>query len=332
MSAIEYVKKYYNKFKELPSDTRVIFFSIATLFVVIVVIIVIAYLNVRTLDRLGLQINTLDKKIDAVDSKFGRALTDSTASTTDSIAIYNHVISATVLVVNQNAVARLQQNPAGTYTDLTFLGESYGTGFFISPDGIIATAAHVIESVASTTKSLIVVTDDGQFHEAKIIKEDKNSDLAILKINGGNFPALDLGYQDNVAIGDRVGIAGYGGGYNFPLVHTGTISGRFASSSGAFVLVNAFVNRGNSGGPIFLLNTGRVIAIVGARKNEPLPEGLVELPPNYGSGFSVGGLDPVLLTVGLYNKMVKNVSVTSQFGDGIGYSVNMLRNLISGIK
>ena len=78
--------------------------------------------------------------------------------------------------------------------------KSSGSGVVISPDGYVMTNHHVIENADKVTVTL----SGGDEYEAEIIGSDPTSDLALLKLNGDNFPYAELGNSDDLLIGEWV--------------------------------------------------------------------------------------------------------------------------------
>ena len=140
-----------------------------------------------------------------------------------------------------------------------------GSGVMISADGYIVTNNHVVEKA----DGLLVTLNDKKDYKAKVIGTDPSSDLAVIKIEGNNFPYLQFANSDDVHIGEWILAIGY------PLnlettVTSGIVSARARSiginsrSSNApiesFIQTDAAVNPGNSGGA--LVNTdGNLIGI-----------------------------------------------------------------------
>ena len=142
-----------------------------------------------------------------------------------------------------------------------------GTGFFISKDGMLLTNAHVVfDKEADYT----VLTNDGKRYSAKVLARDTFRDLAILKVEGDNFPTLPLGDSDTLQIGQTVIAIGNALGEFKNTVSVGVISGLgrsiTASGQGSIVALDdviqtdAAINRGNSGGPLLNLK-GEVIGV-----------------------------------------------------------------------
>ena len=122
-----------------------------------------------------------------------------------------------------------------------------GSGFFISADGYAVTNNHVVDHATTVT----VTTDDGKIHTAKVIGTDARSDLALIKVDGSNFPFVK--FSDHaprigewaVAVGNPFGLGG--------TVTAGIVSatGRDIGSANDYIQIDAPINRGNSGGPTF---------------------------------------------------------------------------------
>lgn len=205
----------------------------------------------------------------------------------------------------------------------------YGTGFFISSDGYIATANHVVSDLK---KGDIEVEDfQGNHYEVEGIVTDEKADVAVIKIKTDTkHPALTSGYFENIEIGDEVGVIGFNPGFNIPLLHTGNISSKGVDETGAKIFtINSFANKGNSGSPVFSLTTGRVLGVLSARKSEAQTHKLLD-PNQFSSGVSFGAIgDPVQLTAQLYNETVRIVEEVSQVGIGIVYSVDIARELMN---
>jgi len=134
-----------------------------------------------------------------------------------------------------------------------------GSGFIISPDGLILTNAHVIDHASEVTVKL---TDKREF-KAKVLGMDKPTDVAVLKINAHDLPTVNLGNPAQAHVGDWV--LAIGSPFGFVNSATaGIISAKSRSLPDdgyvSFLQTDVAVNPGNSGGPLF--NTqGQVIGI-----------------------------------------------------------------------
>lgn len=136
-----------------------------------------------------------------------------------------------------------------------------GSGFIVSKDGYILTNNHVVGDVDKITVEL---QDGRKFENAKLIGTDPDSEVALIKIEGDNFPVLPMGDSDKIEIGDWVIAIGNPFGLN-ETVTVGVISavGRSNVHIAAyedFIQTDAAINPGNSGGPLINLD-GQVIGI-----------------------------------------------------------------------
>ncbi len=134
-----------------------------------------------------------------------------------------------------------------------------GSGFIVSPDGFIVTNAHVVDGATEVTVKL---TDRREF-TAKVIGSDKRTDVALIKIEATNLPALDLNANPPIKRGEWVIAIGSPFGFESS-VSAGVISGvHRALPNGQmvpFIQTDVAVNPGNSGGP--LLNAaGQVVGV-----------------------------------------------------------------------
>ena len=143
-----------------------------------------------------------------------------------------------------------------------------GSGFFVTSDGLIVTNRHVIDGKDVEYE---VVTSDGRSYPAKVLAIDSVLDLAVLKIEGSNFPALELGDSDEVRPGQSVIAIGNTLAEFQNSVTMGIVSGinrrLWAGEDEATaeileeaIQTDAPINLGNSGGPLSGLD-GRAIGI-----------------------------------------------------------------------
>ncbi len=134
-----------------------------------------------------------------------------------------------------------------------------GSGFIVSPDGVILTNAHV---VANADEVVVKLTDKREF-KAKVIGIDKPSDVAVLKIDAKDLPTVKIGDPQNVRVGQWVVAIGSPFGFENS-VTAGIVSAKSRSlpdeNYTPFLQTDVPINPGNSGGPLFDLN-GEVIGI-----------------------------------------------------------------------
>jgi serine protease Do len=134
-----------------------------------------------------------------------------------------------------------------------------GSGFIVSSDGVVLTNAHVVKDADEVTVKL---TDRREFR-AKVLGADAQTDVAVLKIDAHDLPAVRLGSAKNLNVGEWVLAIGSPFGFENS-VTAGVVSakGRELPDDSAvpFIQTDVAVNPGNSGGPLF--NTrGEVVGI-----------------------------------------------------------------------
>jgi len=143
--------------------------------------------------------------------------------------------------------------------------QGLASGVVISEDGLIMTAAHVVQVADEVNVSFA----DGAMVSAKVVNSAPQADVALLKLESqpSNLIVAHLGDSNKVHIGDRVFVVGAPYGMEHTLT-VGYLSGRrrpLGACPGLlpieFLQTDAAINRGNSGGPMFNMD-GEVIAIV----------------------------------------------------------------------
>jgi len=142
-----------------------------------------------------------------------------------------------------------------------------GTGFLVSVDGLIVTNKHVVDVEQA---EFTVLTNNGGKYSARILSKDPLHDLALVKIDGKNFPILTLGDSDKTQIGQSVIAIGNALGEFSNTVSRGVVSGLSRSivaraGTGSekldkLIQTDAAINPGNSGGPLLNLR-GEVLGI-----------------------------------------------------------------------
>ena len=134
-----------------------------------------------------------------------------------------------------------------------------GSGFIVSPDGVILTNAHVVRDANEVTVKL----QDRREFKAKVLGSDPKTDVAVLKIEAKNLPVVPIGNSKSLAVGEWVLAIGSPYGLD-STVTAGVVSAKGRSLPGddsvPFIQTDVAVNPGNSGGPLF--NTrGEVVGI-----------------------------------------------------------------------
>ncbi len=138
--------------------------------------------------------------------------------------------------------------------------EARGSGFIIDSDGTIVTNNHVVRGATSVSVTL----DDGTVLPARVIGRDKASDLAVLRVQAKRkLPFINLGDSNEaqpgawvIAVGNPFGLGG--------TVTAGIVSARGRDigegSYDSFIQIDAPINQGNSGGPLFTQD-GKVVGV-----------------------------------------------------------------------
>lgn len=222
-------------------------------------------------------------------------------------------VSPTIVGINVEEVREVQ-DPFSMFDNDPFFKQFFGnrpaqkqvvkglgSGFIISSDGYILTNDHV---AGNATKISVTMTN-GETVEAKLIGSDKNSDVALLKINKSNLDYVKLGNSDDVIIGEWVIALGNPFGLfeinDKPTVTVGVVSATNMKVNADgnrvykdMIQTDASINAGNSGGP--LVNAeGDVI-----------------------------GMNTIIFTGGNYN--------TGSIGVGFSISINRVKKIFEEIK
>lgn len=182
--------------------------------------------------------------------------------------------------------------------------ESLGSGFLFTPDGYIMTNDHVVSGAEKVTVTL----SDQHHYRASIVGSDKETDIAVLKIDSDvQLPSIELGDSDSILVGDWVMAVGN----PFPnlgldrTVTVGVVSakGRQGLSFGGdmpsyqnYIQTDASINPGNSGGP--LVNLGG--QAIGVNSAIATPTG-----GSVGIGFAI----PISIARDVAQQLIKNGKV-----------------------
>ncbi len=142
---------------------------------------------------------------------------------------------------------------------------SEGSGFIVRPDGYIITNNHVI----AEAEKLSVRLKDGRSFPAKVVGVDDKTDIAVLRIDARDLPAVQWGDSDALRVGQLVCAIGAPFNQDFSFT-AGWVSGKgrtnlLGPSSPTilyedYIQTDAFINPGNSGGPLFDVE-GRIIGM-----------------------------------------------------------------------
>ena len=251
--------------------------------------------------RLNSRITALEDSVNAepsetpvVSSSSAPIAASSSGSSSDSLswAEINEIASKQVVGVTTEV----------TYTN--FFGQTSssavsGSGFVISDDGYILTNYHVIETAYQNNYAVNVITHDGTRYDATIVGIEASNDIAVLKIDATGLTPATLGNSDSLAVGDDVCAVGNPLGeleFTSTFGHVSALDRLITTEEGGSAInmfqIDAAVNSGNSGGPVYN-DQGQVVGIVTAKYSSTGVEGI---------GFAIPANDAVSIANDLITK------------------------------
>ncbi len=233
----------------------------------------------------------------------------------------------------------VEYSVSSIFSRVNSTAEAEGSGVIISTDGYILTNNHVVNSSSSSTNSFYTVGEatkitvtlynDDTEYEAKIIGTDKQTDLAVIKIDKNDLVAAELGDSDSVQVGEWCMAVGNPLGMKSS-VTTGSISAlnrNVTDSDGqtyTLMQTDTAINGGNSGGALVNSN-GQVIGINTLKASGTGIEGL---------GFAI----PINLTKSIYSDLIQFNKVKRPYIGITGTNItentikqNPTSNLVIGI-
>lgn len=182
----------------------------------------------------------------------------SRAGSHSSLADMVEAVSPSVVQVDAAGEARAVRTPFGYMRQPG--RTAVGSGFIIDRSGLVITNNHVVDGAAKVA----ITFSDGTKRTAKVLGRDAKTDIAVLQIEGGgNFQPIEWGNSDSIRVGESVFAVGSPFGLG-NTVTSGIVSARGreigAGPYDDFLQVDAAINTGNSGGPLFD-PTGRVVGV-----------------------------------------------------------------------
>jgi len=136
---------------------------------------------------------------------------------------------------------------------------AYGSAFFITKDGYLLTNHHVVEDASKVT----IMLSDRRELDATVVGSDGRTDVALLKVEGNNFPSLNIGNVDQLKVGQPVLAIGSPFGFDYS-ASAGIVSAKSRNMMGEtsvpFIQTDVALNPGNSGGPLFN-QQGQVVGV-----------------------------------------------------------------------
>ena len=154
-----------------------------------------------------------------------------------------------------------------------------GSGFIISEDGYIVTNYHVIEYAVQQNSTATVILHDGSKYPATIVGTEQANDIAVLKIEASGLTPVSFGNSDSIHVGDTVYAVGNPLGeleFSMSTGHVSALDRVISTEEGESInmfQIDAAVNPGNSGGPVYN-SLGQVIGVVTAKYKSSGIEGL----------------------------------------------------------
>lgn len=226
-------------------------------------------------------------------------------------------------VVNIDTVSVVTTNPSIPFEFRDFFPPGFfqnqqqvrgaGSGFIIRSDGYILTNEHVVRDA----QTLKVTLFGGKKYDGRIIGTDPQTDLAVVKIDDKNLPAVEMGDSSKLEPGEWVVAIGNPYGFH-DTVTAGIISalGRSLENpnkSGNLIQTDAAINPGNSGGPLVDLN-GKVIGI-----NEAI------IANAQGLGFAI----PINLAKNIAEELIKKGKVERPAAPWLGVGLVEINDRIA---
>ena len=150
----------------------------------------------------------------------------------------------------------------------------FGSGFLLTSDGYAITCNHVIDSATRIRARIHIpgrLGDEDSWHSVCVVKADSMCDLALLKLEGENFPVMAMATADSsMRSGEEIVLLGYPFGAKLsdsidqlnPSVFEGHISSKQVKNGYEQYFVDMQAKRGNSGGPVLDRKTGLVVGVL----------------------------------------------------------------------
>lgn len=205
-------------------------------------------------------------------------------------------------------------------------GQPYmgGTGFVIRKDGYILTAKHVVENASSIYIILQNSTEiQANVEFMNITTGNVGTDLAIIKVNA-TLPPIEFGNVSDYDVGTKVLTIGYPLTNAVPVTQEGMISLKGTRDNIPSVAIQATLNFGNSGGPVFLEESGKVIGVINLRESLVYirPLSVPNIPTNLSSDSKTLLVYLVQLQQTTYGNLVDAISRNSQSGIAVATIVD----------
>ena len=250
----------------------------------------------------GVNVTPADKRTLFNLSDFNNAIVDIAQATKPTVVT---ITTKSTVTMRNNPLMEFFGNPNGQGTERTQRG--LGSGVIVSEDGYIITNNHVIEDADEVNVMFI----DGEEIEAEIIGADRETDIAVLKVDVRDLPYIKIGNSEETRVGEFV--LAIGSPLDENLAHTvsfgivsakgrtiGLLQGRDYLGFEDFIQTDAAINPGNSGGALINLN-GELVGINSAIASRS--------GGNDGIGFSI----PVNLAARIMEDLIEDGTVSRGF-------------------
>lgn len=213
-------------------------------------------------DSFNNQLENLQQQLDSYSNDATGTSVSGTANTNTS---GGGLTPAQVYAQNVQSVVAISSTVTTSYYGQTASGTSTGSGFIVTEDGYVVTNYHVVEDATSIS----VTTNSGDIYSAKLVGGDSTNDVAVLKVEAQNLPAVKIGSSSDLIVGDQVVAVGNPLGELTNTLTVGYVSAkdRMVTTDGFAINMlqtDAAINSGNSGGPLFNMN-GEVVGITSAK-------------------------------------------------------------------
>lgn len=185
---------------------------------------------------------------------------------------------------------------------------SYGSGSVMDSGNIVLTCAHCV--VSGTTPAVADPANPNRAIVGTILHLDPHVDIALLRFDQTVGSPVDFASSDTCSVGNGAFVVGFPMG----VPEKTLVAAHIASITAQGLRIDASVNHGNSGGPLFDMD-GKQIGVVNA-KHGSLSEFLTSVQSSQsGAKMTIGGIDPVEAIQALIGEMKKNLNL------GIGYAI-----------
>ena len=248
------------------------------------------------------QLNQMQVKVDAAKAAADAAGGNSVSGT---VSLGDGLTPGQVYAKNVQSVVLISCEIKSTSFGQTVTGQSFGSGFILTENGYVVTNAHVVDGASAITVS----THAGEDLEAKLVGSDTTNDVAVLKVEAENLPAVTIGSSTDLIVGDQVVAIGNPLGDLTSTMTVGYVSAkdRDVTTDGTtinMIQTDAAINSGNSGGPLFNMK-GEVIGITTAKYSGSSSSGA--------SIESIGFAIPIDDVIGMLNDLKDYGYVTGAY-------------------